>query len=308
VSGYGSRTHREVIRDAHRRGIPVAMWSDSNLRSQRGRGLARRASRAVKRRFLARIIRETDLLLTTNSRGIAYWRYYGAPRGKTVLCPYYSDYARIDAARCLPRQQVAQQHGLAADDRILFTAARLVEAKGLDLAIKAFLAGNFQERGWRYLIAGTGPLEGQLKRLAGSACGKSIHILGFQQPRDNLALMAHADLFLLPSRYEPHGIVIAEAMAAGTPVLASDVCGAAMDLVHPGISGELFRSGSDSDLGLKLERLTSDARRLAAMRAGARGVFEKWFACTNPIKVVEREIGRLLAGPSRFAPAGRRRE
>ena len=67
------------------------------------------------------------------------------------------------------------------------------------------------------MIAGTGPMEAELRSLAGDAAGTSIFLLGFQQPSENLALMAHADLFVLPSRYEPHGIVVGEALAAGMP-------------------------------------------------------------------------------------------
>jgi len=99
--------------------------------------------------------------------------------------------------------------------------------------IRAFAASGLGDRGWKYLIAGTGPLEAELKMLAGKALGKTVHLLGFQQPADNLALMAHAEAMVLPSRFEPHGIVVGEALAAGTPVLLSDIVGAATGWSHP---------------------------------------------------------------------------
>ncbi len=121
----------------------------------------------------------------------------------------------------------------------LFTAARLVPAKGLDLLIDAFKLARLAERNYHCVIAGTGPLEKALKERAGDLLGKNIHLIGFQQPAKNLTLMAHADLFVLPSIYEPHGIVIAESLAL--PALRfsrSDVCGllCSTDLVIPGIS------------------------------------------------------------------------
>ncbi len=294
VSGYGVRTHRELIRDCRRRGIPVAVFADSNLRSQRGRGFKARAKRCIKRRLLAPMIGDARFILPANRLGVAYWRYFGAPASKIILCPYYADYARVAAARETDRTGLLQKNNLAPDVRYLFSAARLVPAKGLDLMIGAFRDANLAERGWHYLIAGVGPLEAALQSKAGELLGKNIHFVGFKQPSENLALMAHADLFVLPSVYEPHGIVIQESLAAGTPVLASDICGAAYDLVKPNVSGELFRSGNRDDLRCTLERLLADPGRLAAMRTTARAEFDRWFAAYSPITVVNGVVHRLL--------------
>jgi glycosyltransferase involved in cell wall biosynthesis len=108
--------------------------------------------------------------------------------------------------------------------------------------------------------------------------------------------MAHAEAFVLPSVYEPHGIVIPEAMAAGTPVIATDVCGAAYDLIRAGVNGELFRVGDVARLRKLLEELERDPARHTAMRAAARWDFEAWLAETSPIKVVPQAMRRLLGG------------
>ncbi|MGN6370191.1 MAG: glycosyltransferase family 4 protein [Phycisphaerae bacterium] len=294
VAGYGSQTHREVIRDCRSRGIPVAMFSDSNLRSQRGRTVKARMKRALKRRMLRWLIADVDVLLTANRLGVAYWRYYGAAASKIVRCPYYADYARVEIARQTERASALERLKLPADTRFLFSAARLVPAKGLDLAIRAFRELGLALRGWHYVVAGVGPLEAELKAQAGELLGKNIHFIGFQQPSDNLAMMAHADLFLFPSVYEPHGIVVQESMAAGTPVLSSDASGAAYDLVQRGISGELFTSGDSGKLAQKLAALVNDPRRLDAMRLEARRDFERWFAATSPIRIIHETATRML--------------
>lgn len=296
VGGYATRTHREVIRECWRRGIPVALWSDSNLRTQRGRRWRDRCKRQLKKRWLRHMIAKVDVLLTANSRGVAYWRYYGAPRNKIVICPAYADYAQAEAGRRSRRETVLAQVGLRADHRYVYSAANLLEIKGVDLMMQAFVEGGFGAKGWHFLLAGAGPLEAKLKALAGSQLGKSVRLLGFQQPRNNLALMAHADLFVLSSRYEAHGIVIGEALATGTPVLASRVCGAGADLIREGVSGGTFRTGDVGDLRAKLETLLSDPARLAALRQTSREMFERWFARTNPIQVVPAVLQRMLAG------------
>jgi glycosyltransferase involved in cell wall biosynthesis len=296
VSGYGLRTFREIIAEGARLGVPVTMWSDSNLRADRGHGLKMRLKRWLKRRLVRRIAESVDCLLTANSRGKAYWRYYGGDRagGKVLVGAYYSDYRRIDEAACRSRAEVLARVGLAEADRYVYSSARLIPVKGLDLMIRAFRAGGWAARGWKYVIAGKGPLEAELRALAGDTLDRSILLVGFQQPSENLALMAKADLLAVPSRLEPHGIVVGEALAAGTPVLASNVVGAACGLVRDGVSGAVFRSEDAADLQRKLA-LLDDPAALAAMRPGARQAFEAWYRQTSPLVMVPRAVRRMLA-------------
>ncbi len=295
VSGYAWRTQRELMRACKAKGIPVAMWSDSNLRSQRGSGLKWRIKMGLKKQFLRGVIDSADMLLTANRLGVAYWRFFGAPRKKIIVSPCYSDYARIDVANERPRAEVLGAIGLRAEERILFSAARLVAAKGLDLTIGAFLRSGLHRMGWTYVIAGAGPLEQELKALAGEELGKAIRFVGFQQPAMNLALMAQAEMLALPSRYEPHGIVVGEALAAGTPVLASDVVGAAPDLIARGVDGMIFRSEDTADLAEKMAVLGDEAR-IRAMKAAARPAFEGWYRKTSPALFIPQIVKTMLGG------------
>jgi glycosyltransferase involved in cell wall biosynthesis len=300
VSGYASSTARQIMRDCRHRGIPVALWSDSNLRSDRGRSLRLRLKRALKRRILHRIAGSVNELLTANGRGVAFWRYYGgeAARSKIEICPYYADYARIDAASQTGRAQVLALAGLHPQDRYLFTAARLIPAKGLDLMLRAFISAGLAARGWKYLIAGTGPEEAALKEIASAAGEGAVRFVGFRQPSENLALMAHAEAMVLPSRYEPHGIVVPESLAAGTPVIVSSVVGAAHGLVKRGVNGLIFRSEDARELAETLRSLENPGR-LPALRAATRPAFETWYRETSPMLVVPRAVRRMLAGRAR---------
>jgi glycosyltransferase involved in cell wall biosynthesis len=254
--------------------------------------------RSLKKKWLARITRDVDWMMTANSRGVAYWRYYGVPKERIVVCPYYADYPRIDAARKTERHAVLQRIGVAPDKKVLFSAARLVPAKGLDLFIPQVL-GVLPRKEWTYVIAGVGPMESELKQLVAQAwaAGETddpVRFIGFQQPANNLALMSHADALALPSRYEPHGIVVAEAMAAGTPVLASDVVGAAKDLVESDSNGLIFHVNSAASLQNSLEKL-KDSAQMGTMRARARSAFEAWYRQTSPMLVVPRMVRMMLA-------------
>jgi glycosyltransferase involved in cell wall biosynthesis len=300
VSGYGHRSFREVMGECRRRGVPVALWSDSNLRGDRGHSLKMRMKRAIKRKALGRLAREANELLTANGRGVAFWRYYGgaAARSKVEICPYYADYRRVDVARASERAEVLGRVGLKAGERFLYSSARLIREKGLDLMIRAFLQLRLGEKGWRYVIGGTGVLEGELKGLAGEEAGKSILFAGFQQPSQNLALMAQAAFMVLPSRYEPHGIVVPESLAAGTPVIVSDKVGAAYGLVRHGRNGLVFRSEDEASLREALGVL-EDEGKMAGLRGAARPAFEEWYRRTSPMLVVPRTVRRMLAGGAR---------
>ncbi|MGC9261443.1 MAG: glycosyltransferase, partial [Phycisphaerae bacterium] len=124
-------------------------------------------------------------------------------------------------------------------------------------------------------------------------------------------LMAQSQLFVLPSIYEPHGIVVTEAMAVGTPVITGDCCGAAQDLVRQGRTGWLFKTGDAASLRMVLAQATRDAGRLAEMRGVCREEFRKWYGQYGPVQVVPELAADLVtrktevpppAGPKRWLP------
>jgi len=86
---------------------------------------------------------------------------------------------------------------------------------------------------------------------------------------------AASDIFVLPTIYEPFGLVIVEAMASGLPVITSRVAGAA-DLITDGVNGLLLRAPSDvHGLAAKIELLLSNAGLRKAMGERARETAEK---------------------------------
>jgi len=87
---------------------------------------------------------------------------------------------------------------------------------------------------------------------------------------DGAAVMRHLDVLVAPSRQEPFGTVLAEAMAAGTPVVATRVGGLA-EVVADGVTGRLVTPGEPAELAAAvLEVLAARERMGAAARAHAR--------------------------------------
>ncbi len=302
VGGYDSAFKRWVLTHCRSHAIPTAVFADSNIHAEFDGSAKSVFRRMVKKVLLRKIIRLADHILPANSSGIEYWRYYGCPREKLSLTTYYSEVASPSqpgtaSAPITAKQATLAQFGIATDKRLLFTGARLVPVKGLHLMISAFARLGLAEKGWVWAIAGGGPLEANLKQQAGALNGHGIHFLGVLNHSQTKALAACSDLFVLPSTYEPHGIVISEAMGAGTPVLASDACGAAIDLVEPAKTGWLFRNGSADDLERVLSAATANPAALNAMRPACRAKYEAWYGQYSPLISVPKVVDRLC--PSR---------
>ncbi len=174
---------------------------------------------------------------------------FGFPRDMEVM-PYFVP---------LPEQPY---DGPAPHDRpYFFFAGRLEPIKGVDDLIRAFPA----DCGADLLIAGDGTQEAELRALASSI--PQVRFLGRLTPDRLAAYYRHALATVVPSRcYETFGLVVAEAFAQGTPVIARDI-GPLPELVRAAEAGATF--ATSAGLGAVLRQFTADpgASRQLGMRA-----------------------------------------
>jgi glycosyltransferase involved in cell wall biosynthesis len=110
---------------------------------------------------------------------------------------------------------------------------QLIHRKGIDVLLDAF--GEYRLKGgtWDLRIIGSGPMKSDCQ-------GDGIIFEGFGQARHVAQRMSEARCFILPSREDHWGTVVCEAMACGTPVIASRWVGASEDLIRNGINGWVF--------------------------------------------------------------------
>ncbi len=119
-------------------------------------------------------------------------------------------------------------------NRFLF-CGRLVDTKGVDVLAAAYRAYRATARDpWPLVVAGVGPMDEDLAAIEG------VELLGFVRPNDLPPVMADAGCLLLPSRFEPWGVVIQEAAASGQAVICTSTCGAASRLVLDGYNGRVI--------------------------------------------------------------------
>jgi glycosyltransferase involved in cell wall biosynthesis len=153
-------------------------------------------------------------------------------------------------------------------DGVPFKAAdvgRLDTVKGHHVAIAALTAGAPADAHLFFL--GTGPREAMLRELAErSGVAERVHFLGFR--RDVLGYIGHADALLMPSLHEGLPYTLLEAMALGTPIVASRVGGLA-EVLRDGETGLLVPVGDADALGLALSNLAGNVslRRSLAVHA-----------------------------------------
>lgn len=113
------------------------------------------------------------------------------------------------------------------------------------------LAREFQRNGKPLTIVGCGPMESDIRRLNAS----NITLTGFVPNEQLPEIFCRHDVFILPSLYEPWGLVVEEALYHGLPVLASQHVGCARDLIITGDTGELFNPEEPDSLTRAMHRI-----------------------------------------------------
>lgn len=150
--------------------------------------------------------------------------------------------------------------------------AALRREKGHDTLLAAFAQVRVAIPAARLVLVGDGPYRPQVEAMVRAAgLTDIVHLTG--RAVEIWPHLAEADVFVLASPSEALGIAIMEAMAAGLPVVASDV-GGIPELVSPGVTGELFAVRDHDELARHLIALLRSPQRLRAMAAAARDAAE----------------------------------
>ncbi|RCW27043.1 glycosyltransferase involved in cell wall biosynthesis [Marinilabilia salmonicolor] len=136
--------------------------------------------------------------------------------------------------------------------RKLVYVGRYVQQKGLDLLFPAFI--ELQEESpnkWELWCAGTGELFEQRPQ------HPKIKHLGFLQPDELKQTLKETGVFVLPSRFEPWGVVVHEMAAAGFPMICSTAIGGATRFLEEGKNGFLFENEDKESLKNALRQIMS---------------------------------------------------
>ncbi len=175
--------------------------------------------------------------------------------------------------------------------------------KGLPVLLAAFEKLAAVRPGLRLLIAGPGD-PAEIRDALPADVFDRVHLLGQVSDADKARMLASVDVYVAPNiGGESFGIVLLEAMAVGTPVLASDL-EAFRAVLDGGRSGQLFATGDADDLALKAAELLDDPDARAALvvlgRATARSY--DWSTVARDIVRVYETVA--VDAPDPFARRG----
>ena len=235
---------------------------------------------------------------------------FGVGRERITAIPNGIDPTDLQPVSDLPRLRA---RFAAPDEKLVLLVGRLVYEKGFHLALDA-LPGLIRRVGKvRFLIAGSGTAEAELKEQA-ERLGLMEHgtFIGWTTPDDVLhSLYRIADLCLVPSIYEPFGLVALEAMASGCPCIVADT-GGLREVVPAGRRvGLRFRASNVRSLERMAQQLlTDDALRERLVAEASEHVLRfDWADVARQTEVVYRALttdARRVAPNSAAARIGAR--
>ena len=293
-NGYRYIPYLRLMNYCHRHGIPFFIRSDSNIRDESDLSFIHRT---VKRTIYRWCMKRASGVLSMGRLGDQFFIKYGADPHRLYRVPCWPDFdsfARFDEVGL---ERFQRKFGLRAGRRYLLFSGRLVPNKRVDLLIDAFAAIASQRPEWDLLIVGDGELRDELQHRVPEALRPRVIWTGFLDgPEPALAYHA-ADALVLPSDHEPWALVVQEAMAAGLPVVASNVVGAAYELVTDGVSGKVFPAGNCSALQKALEDITNCAH-IDVYKRQATAALEAYRERVDPVSEIRRALidARVLSG------------
>jgi phosphatidyl-myo-inositol alpha-mannosyltransferase len=214
--------------------------------------------------------------------------------GDAVLIPNGVNVRRFEKADPLP--------GWPGEGGTLGFLGRIDEPrKGLPILLEAFGKLAADRPGLRLLVAGRGDAQEALDQLP-PAARERVVLLGQVSDEDKVRVYHSVDVFCAPNTGgESFGIVLAEAMAAGAPIVASDL-DAFRRVLRGGRAGELFENGNPDDLAAAVARMLDDPARRATLAAAAAMAVREY-----DWQVVARDVLRVyeaVAPAAGRVPAG----
>lgn len=201
----------------------------------------------------------------------------------------------LDCDRYSPRPDPVLRARLCPPDRydgLLLHVSNFRPVKRLDIVLEIFRRVRAHRR-VKLLLAGDGPERERIAQIAAEAeLSEHLDILGEQD--DVRQLLSVADVFLLPSAQESFGLAAAEAMACGTPVVASRVGGLPEVITH-GETGFLHAPDDVDGMAASALALLDDPSLRARIATAARAVIAERFCEGRIVPLYEAFYERLLA-------------
>jgi len=216
---------------------------------------------------------------------VSEWKY---PQRKIAVT-----YHGVDAVRYAPSQEIRQKMReklhVGLSDKVFITTARFTQQKCLGRVIEAFDTVWREDKNMWLLMAGNGPLDEELRKLAASSsCRDRIIFLGNLE--DTADYLKMSDIFVLSSDNEGLSLALLEAMASGLLCISTD-CRGSGEVIQDGVTGFLVDKSAEAVLqGMRKAVLLSPADKQRLTQAAVKCVREN-FEINARIKLIFDDMG-----------------
>lgn len=219
-------------------------------------GLDAETAEHLRRSEITALAEAREVIVTSAATGELVVKEFGVPAERLTVAP-----------PGVARRPRAKRGG---EPPLLLAVGSLVPRKGYDLLIAAL--AQIRDQAWRCLIVGAfdrDPATAKSIRDGILAAGLSerVELAGALRDSDLDQAYAEADLFVHPAYFEGYGMAVADALAAGLPVVGA--AAAATAALVPSCAGLLFPVGDAKALALALSALLADPARAATLAEGA---------------------------------------
>lgn len=167
----------------------------------------------------------------SGSHAVDYFKHFGAKAEKIFVHPFTSLHTDDILSECITNdgKKIFRNELKLVDKTTVLTIGQFIPRKGFDILIKAW-SKQLDETA-QLIIVGGGDEEDYYNNLIKENGCHNIILVGFKQREEIFKYYKAADLFVLPTREDIWGLVINEAMACGLPVISSDMCLGAIELL-----------------------------------------------------------------------------
>jgi glycosyltransferase involved in cell wall biosynthesis len=278
VHGYASLNSLQAILAANALGIPVLLRAESWL-ADRTRSPWTLVAKSLFFRLLGRGIAAVLPIGTVNSD---YWTHYFGRHVPHFLMPYAVNneyFAQRSKDASSREEELRAELGLARERQVILFASKLQLRKHADHLLEAyrcFIASRPAEDRPYLVMVGDGEQRAELEARARDLGLVDVRFAGFRNQSELPRFFQLADVFVLPSRHEPWGLIVNEAMAAGCPVIVSTDVGSHADLVTDGIEGCVFPVGNIAALTDALHHVFASPDTAIEMGHRARERIRTW--------------------------------
>lgn len=260
VFGWKHHSHLTVLK--HFKGkVPVLFRGDSTTIDDISRNTI---LIFLKYQFLKRVYRNVDYVLSPGIASDQYFKKVGTPEANIVHSPHTVDNDRFNSftqSEEIALKMLRESLLISDKDFVFLFAGKFIKKKNPLLLIKAFELFAQNNHSVKLLLVGNGNLEIEMRRQVATfpvSISDRIIFLPFQDQQQIKLMYRLANVFLLPSKGpgETWGLSVNESLASGTPVIVSDKCGCAHDLVNHQENGLIFESNNAQDLIDKMKEIS----------------------------------------------------